>query len=444
MFSDTRRRLVGLATAAIIPTALGFIALPAHALSPADPVTTNTCGTVPGNLVVNCGFEDAATPSGLIPGWTHLVSHVSFVSNNPTPAAHSGAQDLQFSSQHGDDVWIQTVPVTPHTQYVVGAWVLSTYGTGSPQDDLTISATNVGSAPAATTLFSSSDTAITTWRQFGNVVTTGSGRSMTIAIAGSNVPGYNFVDDVYVAPQRSGCAAIANNLVRNCGFEASTNPPASWTADTTIQNSGVAPNGGIPGASEGGTQSLYFGSGGADDAWFQTLVVRPHTTYTLTYWTEYWSGGSPPQNNLGVTVTNVSSIAGGTLAIETTNASDHVWASATRTFTTGAGSTAVLEFAGANSPGYTYVDDVSVTAVPHVKISAKRRSVTTNLTGLGGQRVMLQRLVHKHWRTFHTWTAPKTGWSKSWTLHVSPGRIRAQAQPAPGYSPATSNAITVK
>lgn len=164
----------------------------------------------------------------------------------------------------------------------------------------------------------------------------------------------------------------------------------------------------------------------------------------MTYWTEYFSAGDPPQNDLGVSVTNVSSIAGGTLAIETTNTADHVWASTTRTFTTGSGTSATLEVAGANAPAYTYVDDFSVTAVPHLKVTVARRSVTTNLTALGGQKVVLQRLVHKHWMTFHTWTAPKTGWSKSWTLRVTPGRIRAEAQSAPGYGSTISNAVTVR
>lgn len=444
MFSDTRRRLIGLAAAIVVPTALGFMALPAHALSPADPVTTSNCATVPGNLVVNCGFE--AGPQGTTaPGWTHTVSIGSGVVHNGSVAAHAGSNDLVFASESGDDVWTQTIPVSPHTQYLIGAWFQVTDGAASSAtDDLTFSATNVGTDADGTTIYQTRNTLLTGWHQGDDIITTGSGHSMTLTLAGSNGPGDSFVDDVYVAPQRSGCVAIANNLVANCGFEASTSPPTLWALTGINHDTGVAPEGSIPGASEGGTQSLFFGSSSGDDAWTQVLPVRAHTTYTLTYWTEYWSEKSTPVNDLKISVSNASSAVGGTLMISNTNVPDHVWASVTKTFTTGAGTSATLTVAGANSPGFDYVDDVSVTAVPHLKISAKGRSVTTNLTGLGGQKVMLQHLIRKHWITFHTWTAPKTGWSKSWILHVTPGRLRATAASAPGYGATSSNAITVK
>lgn len=253
MFSVSRRRLVGLLGASLIPVALGTIALPAHALSPEDPVATSTCTNVPGNLVVNCGFESPQTPNGAVPGWTHLVSNASTVLNE-TVAAHAGGNGLAFFSRHGADVWTQTISVQPNTQYLVGAYVRSTDNSSTPADSIDFTATNVGADSDGTTIFSSSNALIADWAEVGRLVATGTGHTMTITLSGFNAPGDNYVDDVFVAPQLAGCAAIANNLVSNCGFEASASAPTSWTADTAIQKSGVT-----TGASEGGTQSLYFG-----------------------------------------------------------------------------------------------------------------------------------------------------------------------------------------
>lgn len=78
-----------------------------------------------------------------------------------------------------------------------------------------------------------------------------------------------------------------------------------------------------------------------------------------------------------------------------------------------------------------------------IKVSAKGRKLTTTLTGVGGQKVQVQRYVHKHWKFFASFTAPKTGWSASWKIAVPAGKYRAVAFSAPGYASTASSSITV-
>ncbi len=406
------------------------MALPAHALSLNDP-TLGTC-SVPGNLVVDCGFEAPAASNGAIPGWTHLVNHNSSQSSGQV---NSGGESLRFGSTAGDDVWTQTVPVAPNTTYIVGAEFFSTDAGGTTSDDISLSATNVAGNPGSgEVLYSSSNSNITSWSRGGQLLKTGPGHSMTLTLAGRNQPGETYVDDVFVLAQRSGCAAVANNLVHNCGFEASSVSP--WVHSVSSLSS-------VTSLSNGGANALDFAATGTNhDTWTQVISVRPHTQYSLTYWVEYWSSTSTPNNDLTVAVSNVPA-SGGTMQISTLNVHNHFWAPVTRTFTTGSGSTATLAITGRNAPDYTIVDDFSVTAVPHLKVSAKGRKLTTTLSGLGGQRVQVQRYVHKHWKVFASFTAPKTGSSTSWKITVPAGKYRAVAGSAPGYASTTSSSVTV-
>lgn len=437
MLMNKRRRVVGFLLALAVPAVVGAIAVPASALTLTDPVLNENCAKAP-NLVTNCGFEAATGAS--VPGWTHLVNVDSAVYNvnGATPvAAHSGNNILSLLSATGDDVWTQTIHVAPHTSYLIGAWVLSTDGGSGPNDNFTLSATNIGSSTTGTVVYSTSNTNMG-WTNGAKILTTGSGRSMTITLSGRNAPSHTWVDDVYVLPQRSGCAAIANNLVENCGFENSTVDP--WVDDTNGAHTGIADWTG-----NGGSHSLYLGSLTTDDRWHQVLAVRPHTKYTLMYAVEYWSGGGTVKNDLHVSVSNVPAASGGVFTVSTSNIGDRFWATVTKTFTTGNGSTATLTIAGANTPEDTFVDDVSVTAVPHVRLTAKGRATTTTLTGLGGQKVELEKLVNKSWRIIHTWTAPKTGWSKAWSFTVgSGGTYRSISASAPGYRSAVSSSIAIK
>lgn len=418
-----RRRLAVLLAVAVAPVATTLMALPAHALSPNDD-KLDPCTSVPGNLVVNCGFE-APVVGGTIPGWTHLVGNGSGV----TSTANSGTHALGFQSTGRDDVWTQTIPVLPHTDYLVGAQFNAS--TSTPNDVIAFTATNVNGSPGAgAVIFSSVDTNLA-WERGAQVVTTGSGRTMTLTLSGRNVPSQTQVDDVFALPQRSGCAAIANNLVSNCGFEAATAGPWHNPVQSDSQ---------INSNSNGGVKGLRLASfSGTDDVWNQTFTVRPHTKYSLTYWVEYSSNASTPFNDLTVSVSNVS----GSLNITTTNVPNRFWAPVTRTFTTGAGLTATLTITGSNHPAQTNVDDFSVTAVPHLAVSAKHRKLTTVLTGVGGQKVLLERFVHQHWVTFRSFAAPKTGASKSWTVSVPAGKYRAVALATPGYASTTSATITV-
>lgn len=431
MFSNKRRRLVGILLAIAVPALIGAMAVPANALIVDEPLPC----AYGSNLVANCGFE--ASTSTPIAHWTHLVSHSSFLS---TSVVHTGAQALGLQSTGDDDVYTQTLAVKPHTQYVVSAWIDAVTSSGSPNNDFTLAATNINSSPDATTIYTNSNIG-GGWFEIGGIVTTTSASTMTLVIRGANVPNATYVDDVRVVAQRSGCAAIANDLVDNCGFENSTPDPWVKIAAGSGSDSQLPSNEGA----NGGAQSLRLAATGTqDDAWYQVLTVRPHTQYRLTYWTEYIGGGTP-NNDLTVSVTNVPAASGGIFKSSTLNIPSRYWTQTTATFTTGNGSTATLKVAGRNVPASTFVDDVSVTAVPHVHVSAKGRAITTMLTGLGGQKVTLQKLVNKHWVAVHSWTAPKTGWSKSWSFTVgSGGSYRSVSGTAPGYGSATSNTISVK
>ncbi len=429
MHLNRRRRLAGLLVALLASAGATAIALPAHALSLYDP-NLDPCG-VSGNVVANCGFEAPVSGSGVVPGWAHLVDHGGAVTHS---GGKSGAAALVFASISGDDVWTQTVPVSPNTTYLVGAEFYSSQGSASSaQDDIALTATNVAGNSAGTFIYTSVNTDMG-WSRGGTIVKTGAGHTMTLTLSGANVPSTTLVDDVFVLPQRAGCAAIANNLVKNCGFEA---PSISPWAHSVGSSSGVTSD------SNGGTSSLAFNATGTNhDTWSQVVSVRPHTQYSLTYWAEYWSTTFTPDNDLTVSVSNVPA-SGGTMQISTLNVPNHFWAQVTRTFTTGSGTTATVTITGRNSPAFSVVDDFSVTAVPHVKLSAKGHKLTTTLSGLGGQRVQVQRYVHKHWKVFASFTAPKTGWSTSWKITVPAGKYRAVAGSAPGYASTTSSSITV-
>jgi hypothetical protein len=432
---NRRRRLAGLLVAALAPVVATALAVPAaHALSPDDP-NLAPCTSAGGNLVVNCGFEAPVSSAGLVPGWTHLVARAS---NVASPAnAHSGTHVLQFSSTTGDDVWTQTVPVRPHTRYLVGAQFNASEGlASSPSDRIRLTATNIGEAGKGSTIYDSTDD-VTTWARGAEVVTTGSDRTMTLTLAGQNVPSATYVDDVFVLPQHSGCEQLVNNLVRNCGFEAASIAP--WVHVVNDDSFLGSP-------ANSGNNALEFGSStSTNDVWTQTLSVHPRTAYRLSYWVAYYSGPSgTPNNNLTVSVSNVPSLPGGKRSVTTTNVANRFWAQVTTTFVTGSSSTAVLTLSGANAPAHTYVDDFSVTVVPHLKVTAAKRKVTTTLTGLGGQTVTLQHYAHHRWSGVKAFVAPKSGFAKAWTVKVgSAGKYRAVSAATPGYSAATSAAITV-
>ncbi|MGN6721353.1 MAG: carbohydrate binding domain-containing protein [Marmoricola sp.] len=431
MFSNKRRRLVGILLAIAVPAVIGAIAMPANALTTGDEVP---CTSGP-NLVANCGFEaSVASSTSPIPHWTHISGGGGFISSS---YHHSGGHSLGLQSTSADDFYTQTISVKPHTQYVVAAWINAVTNSGPPSNDFTLAATNIQGSPDATTIYSSSNLS-QGWRPIGGYVTTTSATTMTLVIHGANGPNATYVDDVRVLPQRSGCAAIANNLVQDCGFE-NTSSDDPWVVDV---DHGI---GTTTYVANGGSRSLYLNSTSYDGQWHQVLPVRPHTKYTLSFWVEYdVNGATSPVDDLHVRVSNVPASSGGVLAINSSNITDRFWAQVTKTFTTGNGSTATLTVSGANVPASTYVDDFSVTAVPSLHDSASGRTITTTLHGLGGQKVTLQKLVNKRWTNVHSWTAPKTGYSKSFAFKVgSGGSYRSVSGSAPGYGSATSNTVSV-
>ncbi|BBH17277.1 hypothetical protein Back2_15640 [Nocardioides baekrokdamisoli] len=435
MANIRRIRRGALVTALVVTVVTGLCSAPANAFLLTDPILGGNCAVVAGNLVQNCGFEAPVT-GGVVPGWTHNVSDFSNVN---TIEAHSGTHALGFYSSGADDVWTQTIAVAPNTQYLVGARFSSGHSSAaSAQDHIRFTVTNVAGAPgAAATIFSSNNVDLD-WVTGSSIVTTGSAHTMTLTVSAANVPSGSYVDDVYVVAQQTvGCAPIKNNLIGDCGFEAGSLSP--WVRNGTPIDSFVSSS-----TANTGGRSLAFASSGADDVWYQIFAVHPNTQYTLSFWVEYNSNTAPAKNDLHFVLSNVSGNPGNVLRLATTNVSNRFWVRTTRTFTTGSGHTATFFITGANTPSATYVDDVSMTAVTHVTVSAKARTVTTTVTGVGGQKVELLRRVGSTWAVIRTWVAPSTGWSKAWAVAVPAGTYRAIALAAPGYAQAGSSAINVK
>lgn len=99
----------------------------------------------------------------------------------------------------------------------------------------------------------------------------------TAAAAGLLVAGLAGAARPAAAQPASACAAVAGNLVANCGFEAGSF--GGWAAGGNTSNSGVDLF-----SSHTGTYGAYFANGGGAQTLAQTLATTAGTRYTYRFW----------------------------------------------------------------------------------------------------------------------------------------------------------------
>jgi hypothetical protein len=153
---------------------------------------------------------------------------------------------------------------------------------------------------------------------------------------------------------------VANNLVQNCGFEATTGVDpvngdllesdpsvvSPWTyspsADQvgTFLESGSQPSQGTNSGPHSGSNFLDIGSGDQmssgpayEDSISQTIAgTVPNTLYTLTFWLASDYGGST--NDTDEFIASVSNVSGGAKTLLSVPGSSFAYAEHTYTFTT--------------------------------------------------------------------------------------------------------------
>ena len=135
------------------------------------------------------------------------------------------------------------------------------------------------------------------------------------------------------------CTTVAGNLVTNCGFE--TGNFTGWT------NSGFQ----INGNSASGTDAAYAnGSVGHDDTLSENLLTSPGTVYTIVF----------DLNTLNDTPNQAIVSFGGTQVADLENVSVNGYQEYTYT-AAATSSMSTLSFLMGNTPGASYLDNVSVT-----------------------------------------------------------------------------------
>jgi hypothetical protein len=159
------------------------------------------CGSVPGNLITNCGFE-----TGDFTGWT-LAGNTSFVGVSGAFEGidpNSGDDQAYFGAIGSDTLLSQTFATTAGLDYVV-SFYMAGFG-GSPSD---FSATFNSDTLLA--LNPAPDQAYTLYSY--TVSATGSSSTLTFAV--QNSVDYQLLDDVSVAPtpEPSTCILLGGALM---------------------------------------------------------------------------------------------------------------------------------------------------------------------------------------------------------------------------------------
>ena len=157
-------------------------------------------------------------------------------------------------------------------------------------------------------------------------------------------------------------AHAAGNLVANGGFE--TGDFSNWSGSAVSALNGVfCPAPALPGDVAEGACAAYFGAIGADATLQQSLTTVVGGQYLVRF--AFQADGSKPSD--------FTALWGGQTLYSVVNPP----APATPGYTyfsfavTAASSTSTLSFNVRNDPGYLYLDDVSVTAVPEPAPSTK-------------------------------------------------------------------------
>jgi len=184
----------------------------------------------PGNLIPEGVYDVLDNPQDDHPGFAPCDDHTSG-DGNMMVVNGAGTPNL--------NVWCQTVPVTPNTQYVLSAWVTSVVAASPALLQFNINGTPVGgifSAPGGTC----------NWQQFFQTWNSGNNGAATICIVNQNTTlgGNDFaLDDIVFAPVCSVTDTVRVNVIN---LTATASPPIYTLPceGATVQLSGVGSSSG--------------------------------------------------------------------------------------------------------------------------------------------------------------------------------------------------------
>ncbi|MBK7935831.1 MAG: gliding motility-associated C-terminal domain-containing protein [Lewinellaceae bacterium] len=229
----------------------------ANTLSPTVNVSTTTnyvltarAADYSNNLIVNGDFESGNSdftsdyvynPGDLVPEGVYDVlanpqdDHPSFA---PCDDHTSGSGNMMVVNGAGvpnQNVWCQTMPVTPNTQYVFSAWVTSVVAASPALLQFSINGSplgNIFAAPGGTC----------NWQQFFQLWNSGSNSSATICIVNQNTTlgGNDFaLDDIVFAPT---CLVTDTVTVHVVSITAAASPAITFIpcdgANVTLSGTG--------------------------------------------------------------------------------------------------------------------------------------------------------------------------------------------------------------
>ncbi len=196
-------------------------------------VLTATAPDYSNNVVDNGDFEAGNSgfisdytysPGNLVPEGVYDVldnpqdDHAGFAPCNDHTSGSGNMMVVNGAGTPNQNVWCQTVTVTPNTQYVLSAWVTSVVAASPAQLQFNINGTPVGgifSAPGGTC----------NWQQFFQLWNSGGNTSATICIVNQNTQlgGNDFaLDDIVFAPV---CSANDTVTVHVINITAAAAPP---------------------------------------------------------------------------------------------------------------------------------------------------------------------------------------------------------------------------
>lgn len=215
------------------------------------------------NLVVNGDFNNGNT--GFISGYTYATSNVIdgqyFVGTNPQAwnAAYSNCKDhstgtgnmllVNSSNTLDENVWKQTITVTPNTNYAFSIWIQTLLAANPAQLQLSINGKTMGS-------LINSGLPACTWKQFHITWNSGNSSSAIISIVNKNSqPGKFALDDILFAPvfiKRDSAVITIDNPVVKTNKDTSVCPGTqvqlnttgainyTWTPVTGLSNPNIA------------------------------------------------------------------------------------------------------------------------------------------------------------------------------------------------------------
>ena len=219
-------------------------------------VLTATAPDFGNNLVSNSDFEQgnsgftsdySYSPGNLIPEGLYDVlddpqdDHPGFASCNDHTSGSGNMMVVNGAGSPNQDVWCQTVPVTPNTQYVLSAWVTSVVASSPALLQFNINGTPLGgifNAPSGTC----------SWQNYFQVWSSGGNTSATICIVNQNTTlgGNDFaLDDIVFSPV---CTVTDTVKVHVISVTAVASPPVvtlpceGVTAQLSGNGSSTGPN----------------------------------------------------------------------------------------------------------------------------------------------------------------------------------------------------------